>query len=64
MTRPRTKPRPLGKCYVCGKMTFGYRAINGDTLERREGVMRDINGIRHGGCLAFKPSGTVTPSDS
>lgn len=62
-----TRPRVLGTCYVCGRACFGYRAVAVTELGRHKGkvVVRDVNGIRHGGCDAtLRKAHRATLSDA
>jgi len=43
---------PRFTCYVCSRSAFGW-PVRAATTERRRGVVRDINGVRHGTCDPF-----------
>lgn len=63
------KPRVLGECYVCGRKCWGRRVYDGNDpghYDRKGVIVRDVNGIRHGGCAPFPRSeaSRVTPSDA
>lgn len=54
----------LGTCYVCGKPARGMRAsIAHSRAVAKGGVLRDVNGIRHGGCDPYR-RGRASPSDA
>lgn len=54
------KPRVLGTCYVCGRKVWGYSSFSKSDSMRAEtsrgGVIRDANGLRHGGRKPCIPS--------